>query len=182
MDQVISDTKQKMAKALEVLMGDVATVRTGKATPALIENVVISVYGGTAKMRILELATINVSDPHTLTLSPFDPSIIGEIQKGIQDANVGLSPAVNGDVIRIAIPPLSAERRLELIKMMHQKLENGKVMLRQIRHDAMSDIKKSELSEDETSRLEKDVQKLTDDYSAEIDTIGKRKEEELLQI
>lgn len=182
MDQVINETKQKMAKALEVLQGDIATVRTGKATPALIENVVISVYGGTAKMRILELATINVSDPHTLTLSPFDPSITSEIQKGIQDANVGLSPAVNGDVIRIAIPPLSAERRQELIKMMHQKLENGKVMLRQIRHDAMSDIKKGELSEDETSRLEKEVQKLTDDYSAEIDTIGKRKEEELLQI
>lgn len=178
----LDETKQKMAKALEVLQGDIATVRTGKATPALIENVVISVYGGTAKMRILELATINVSDPHTLTLSPFDPSITSEIQKGIQDANVGLSPAVNGDVIRIAIPPLSSERRQELIKMMHQKLENGKVMLRQIRHDAMSDIKKSELSEDETSRLEKEVQKLTDDYTAEIDTIGKRKEEELLQI
>jgi len=182
MDLLIQETRQKMMKALEVLQGDIATVRTGKATPSLIENVVIGVYGGTAKMRILELATINVSDPHTLTLSPFDPSIIGEIQKGIQDANVGLSPAVNGDVIRIAIPPLSAERRQELIKMMHQKLENGKVMLRQIRHDAMSDIKKGELSEDEAGRQEKEVQKLTDDYTAEIDTIGKRKEEELLQI
>lgn len=182
MDLVIQETKQKMAKALEVLQGDVATVRTGKATPALIENVVISVYGGTAKMRILELATINVSDPHTLTLSPFDPSIIGEIQKGIQDANVGLSPSVNSDVIRISIPPLSAERRQELIKMMHQKLENGRISLRQIRHDAMNDIKKGEASEDVVSRLEKEVQKLTDEMSSEIENIGKKKEDELLQI
>lgn len=182
MDSLIQEARQKMMKALEVLQGDVATVRTGKATPALIENVVISVYAGTAKMRILELATINVTDPHTLTLSPFDPSITSEIQKGIQDANIGLNPSVNSDVIRISIPPLSAERRQELIKMMHQKLENGKVMIRQIRHDAMMDIKKGALSEDETGRLEKEVQKLTDDYTAEIDTIGKRKEEELLQI
>lgn len=182
MDSVISETKQKMGKALEVLMGDIATVRTGKASPALIENVVISVYGGTAKMRILELATINVSDPHTLTLAPFDPSIIGEIQKGIQDANIGLSSGINGDVIRIAIPPLSQERRLELIKMMHQKLENGRISLRQIRHDAMNDLKKSESSEDEVSRLEKEVQKLTDEMSSEIENIGQKKEEELLQI
>lgn len=182
MDSLIQQTRQKMTKALEVLQGDIATVRTGKATPSLIENVVISVYGGSTKMRILELATIHVSDPHTLILSPFDPSIIGEIQKGIQDANIGLSPAVNGEVIRISIPPLSAQRRGELIKMMHQKLENGKVMIRQIRHDAMSEIKKQALPEDESSRLEKEVQKLTDDYTGEIDTIGKKKEEELVQI
>lgn len=182
MDSLITEAKQKMQKALEVLHGDIATVRTGKATPGLIENVVITVYGGTAKMRILELATINVTDPHTLTLSPFDPSIIGEIQKGIQDANIGLSPAVNSDVIRISIPPLSQDRRLELIKMMHQKLENGRIMIRQVRHDAMNDVKKSESSEDEVSRLEKEIQKLTDDFTAEIDSIGKKKEEELLQI
>ncbi len=182
MDPLIQESRQKMVKSLEVLQGDIATVRTGKATPGLIENVIITVYGGTAKMRVLELATINVSDPHTLTLSPFDPSIIGEIQKGIQDANVGLNPSVNSDVIRISIPPLSTERRQELIKMMHQKLESGRISLRQIRKDAMDEIKKSELGEDEISRLEKDVQKLTDDMVAEIDTIGKKKEEELLQI
>jgi ribosome recycling factor len=183
MDPVIQETKQKMLKALEVLQNDIATVRTGKATPALVENVVISAYGGSAKMRIMELATISVSDPHTLTLSPFDNSIIGEIQKGIQDANLGLSPAVNGEVIRISIPPLSQERRQELIKLMHQKLEGGRISLRQLRHDAMDAIKKDdELSEDDIKRLEKEVQKITDDFSAEIDTIGKKKEAELLAI
>jgi ribosome recycling factor len=182
MDQIISDAKQKMQKALQVLQGDIATVRTGKATPALIENVMISAYGGSAKMRIMELATISVSDPHTLTLSPFDPSIISEIQKGIQEANIGLTPAINSDVIRISIPPLSAERRQELIKMMHQKLENVRIAVRQVRHDAMDAIKKSEMGEDEASRLEKEVQKLTDDMSFEIDSMGKKKEEELLQI
>ncbi len=182
MDPLVQEAKAKMVKALQVLQGDIATVRTGKATPALIENVIITVYGGTAKMRILELATINASDSHTLTLSPFDPSIIGEIQKGIQEANIGLAPAINSDIIRISIPPLSAERRQELIKMMHQKLENGKISLRQIRHDAMDEVKKAELGEDETSRLEKEVQKLTDNMSSEIDSIGKKKEEELVQI
>lgn len=182
MDEIITQARQKMVKSLEMMRNDLATVRTGKASPSLIENVVISVYGGTAKMRILELATINASDPHTLLLSPFDQSIISEIQKGIQEANIGLTPSVNGDVIRISIPPLSAERRQDLIKMMHQKLESGKVSLRQIRHDAMNDLKKEELPEDEKSRLEKEVQKLTDDMSLEIDVLGKRKEEELLQI
>lgn len=182
MDPLIQETKQKMAKALEVLQNDVATVRTGKASPSLVENVVVSVYGGTTKMRVMEVATVGVSDPHTLVLTPFDNSIIGEIQKGIQDANLGLSPAINGEIIRINIPPLSQERRQELIKLMHQKLENGKIMVRQIRHDGMSEIKKQELPEDETARLEKEVQKLTDEMSAEIDTIGKKKEEELLQI
>ena len=182
MDQIITEAKTKMSKALEVLHTDLATVRTGKASPTLIENIVISAYGGSAKMKVLELATIGVSDPHTLTVSPFDQSIIGEIQKGIQEANVGLTPAVNGDIIRISIPPLSQERRQELIKLMHQKLESGKVMIRQIRHDAMSGIKKQQLPEDENGRLEKEVQKITDDFTGEIEAIGKKKEEELMQI
>lgn len=186
MDPLIQQAKEKMIKSLEVLKNDIATVRTGKATPALIENVVVSVYGGPpaggAKMRIMELATISVSDPHTLLITPFDQSIITEIQKGIQEASIGLTPSVNGDVIRISIPPLSQERREELTKMMHQKLENGRISLRQIRHDGMTDIKRQELSEDETQRLEREVQKLIDDMSMEIDTIGKKKEEELLQI
>ncbi|MBI2032977.1 MAG: ribosome recycling factor [Candidatus Levybacteria bacterium] len=179
---LVNETRQKMAKAIEVLQTDLSTVRTGKASPALVENIVIGAYGGSAKMKILELATINVSDPHTLTITPFDQSIIGEIQKGIETANIGLAPAINGELIRISIPPLSEERRQELIKMMHQKLENGKVMIRQVRHDAMTEIKKQNLPEDETARLEKEVQKLTDDMTSEIDAMGMKKEEELKQI
>jgi len=175
--------KQKMAKVLDVLRSDLATVRTGRATPSLIENIFLSVYGGTQKLKLMELATITTSDSQTLVITPFDASIIGEIQKGIIEANVGLNPSNDGQVIRISIPQLSEERRKELIHLMHQKLENGRIMIRQIRHEAMTDIKKQkEVSEDEISRLEKEIQKLTDELILDIDGMGKKKEEELLQI
>lgn len=182
MDPLIATTKQNMQKVVEVIKTDIATVRTGRAAPSLIENIVVSVYGGSAKMKIMEVATIGTSDPQTLVLTPFDVSILGEIQKGIMDANTGLTPTNDGQVIRINIPPLSEERRQQLIHMMKQKLENGRVMVRQARHEAMIEIKKLELSEDESKRLEKEIQKITDDTVSEIDAIGKKKEEELLQI
>lgn len=189
MDPLIATTKQNMQKVVEVIKTDIATVRTGRAAPSLIENIVVSVYGGSAKMKIMEVATIGTSDPQTLVLTPFDASILGEIQKGIMDANTGLTPTNDGQVIRISIPPLSEERRQQLIHMMKQKLENGRVMVRQARHEAMNEIKKpfgnaqgKQISEDETKRLEKEIQKITDDTVAEIDAIGKKKEEELLQI
>lgn len=179
---VVNESKQQMQKVLEVIKNDLATVRTGRAAPSLVENVVVSVYGGTAKMRIMELATVGASDTQTLSITPFDNSIIGEIQKGIQDANIGLNPVVDGQLIRISIPPLSAERREQLIHLMKQKLENGKVMIRQARHEAMNDIKKQESSEDDTARLEKDIQKLTDEFMQEIESLGRKKEEELTTI
>src|SRR5581483_740861 len=150
---LVSDTKQKMQKAMEVLHGDLATIRTGRATPSLVDTLVVSVYGGSTRMKIVELATIGISDPQTLLITPFDPSIIGEIQKGIMEANVGLTPSIDGQNIRISIPPLSEERRQQLIHLIRQKLENGKIMVRQARHDAMNEIKKKtdDLSEDEVS-------------------------------
>lgn len=174
--------KQKMQKVLEVIRNDIATVRTGRAAPSLVENVVVSVYGGSTKMKIMEVATIAATDSQTLTLTPFDPSILGEIQKGLQEANIGLTPSNDGHVIRISIPALSEERRQQLIQLMKQKLENGRIMIRQARHDAMTEIKKQDLAEDEKSRLEKEVQKITDDTVSDIDSLGKKKEEELLQI
>lgn len=182
----LEEIKQKMQKVLEVLRTDLTTVRTGRATPSLVENIVISAYEGAQKLKVLELATIGTSDPQTLLITPFDVSIIGEIQKGIEAANVGLNPVIDGQVIRISIPPLSEERRGELIKLMHQKLENGRIMIRQVRHEAMSEIKKQFngkiISEDEMVRLEKEAQRLTDEIVGEIEAMGKRKEEELLQI
>lgn len=132
----------------------------------------------------MEVATIGTLDPQTLVLTPFDQSIIGEIQKGITNANVGLTPVVDGQVIRISIPPLSQERREQLIHMMKQKLENGKVMVRQVRHDALTDLKKQTegVSEDEIKRMEKEIQQLTDQTIEHIDTMGKKKEEDLLQM
>lgn len=183
MDPIIQQTSHQMAKALQVLHTDLTTIRTGRAMPSLVDNLIISVYGGTAKMRILELATITTSDTQTLVISPYDVSILAEIQKGIQEANIGFNPSNDGKVIRISIPPLSQERRQELINLMKQKLENGKILIRQSRHDAMNGIKKVDnLSEDDLKRLEKDIQKLTNDYIEKIDSLGKKKEEELLQL
>lgn len=170
-----------MQKALDVLRDDMNTIRTGKATPSLVENLVIVVYGGSTKLKVMELATVSASD-QTLLITPFDPSIANEIQKGIQDANTGLSPSIDGPLIRITLPPLSQERREQLIHLMKQKLENGKILIRQARHEAMTEVKKSELSEDEERRIEKEVQKITDDFITSIDSMGKQKEQELMQI
>lgn len=183
---IVSETKQKMQKVLEVLKTDLSTVRTGRATPSLVENIVINAYGGTQRLKVMELATIAASDLQTLMITPFDGSIIGEIQKGILEANVGLNPAINGAVIRISIPPLSQERREQLIHLMRQKLEGGRIQVRQVRHETMSEIKKQYndklISEDEMVRLEKELQRATDEVMGEIEAIGKKKEEELMQI
>lgn len=178
----IPTIRQNMAKAIEILQSDLGTIRTGKAAPALVENIVISAYNGTTKLKVMELATVNAQDAQTLLLTPFDASVIEDIRKGIMEAGAGLNPASDGQVIRISIPPLSEERRQELIHMMNQKLEGGKVMIRQIRHEAMNDVKRSDLPEDEEKRMEKDVQDLTNQMTSDIEAMGKRKEEELLQI
>ncbi len=186
MDELIASTKQKMLKVIDVLKTDLSTVRTGRAAPSLVENIFIEAYGGTQKFRVVELAHVSSSDPQTLLVTPFDPSIIGEIRKGIQEANVGLNPVIDGQVVRISIPPLSQERREQLIQLVHQKLEGGKIQIRQMRHDAINDVKKlkdsENLSEDNTLHLEKEIQKLTDEFTLEIENLGKKKEEELLAI
>jgi ribosome recycling factor len=183
MDPVATTTKDKLQKVLDVLKDDLATIRTGRATPALVENIVISAYGGSAKLKVMELATIAAQDNQTLILTPFDHSVMLDLQKGIEAANAGLAPVIDSNVIRIKIPPLSQERREELIKAMRHKLENGKVMVRQVRHEMIEDMKKDyEGREDDISRLEKEIQKLVDDTIETIDNWGKQKEQELLQI
>ena len=183
---ILNQTKARLQKVLEVIKNDISTIRTGKASPSLVENLFISVYGGSAKMRLMELATIGTTDPQTIIVTPFDHAIIQEIEKGIFEANIGISPVVDGQIIRISLPPLSEERRQELIKAMKHKLENGKIMIRQARHEIMEDIKKnyeeSNLTDDEKQRLEKEVQKIVDEYTAIIDGLGEQKEAELSQI
>lgn len=183
MDQKIQhDLKQQIQKIMDVLHSDLGTIRTGRATPALVENVVVSVYGGSTKLRVMELATVGVSDSKTIVITPYDQSIIGEIQKGISDANIGMNPVVDSHIIRIVIPPLSNERRQELIKLMHHKLENGHIMVRQIRQKAMIDLKNMKLPEDDEKRLEKEIQKIIDKAMSDVDSLGDQKEQELLQI
>jgi ribosome recycling factor len=183
MDPVATKTKEKLQKVLDVLKDDLATIRTGRATPALVENIVVTAYGGSAKLKVMELATIGASDSQTLVLTPYDASVIHDLQKGIEAANAGLNPIIDGTVLRISIPPLSQERREELIKAMRHKLENGKVMIRQVRHEMIEDMKKDyEGREDDIKRLEKEIQKLVDETSTTVEDWGKQKEQELLQI
>lgn len=186
MDNTVSEMRQKMQKALLVLQDDLATVRTGRAMPSLVENVVVSVYTGTQRLKVKELATISVSDPQTLVLQPFDPSIAAEMQKGIMEANIGLTPSSDGNIIRISIPPLSEERRKDLIKLMRQKLENGKITIRQIRQDARNVVRKQhldkEISEEQMFRTDQEIQKITDEIILVVDEMGSKKEQELMQI
>lgn len=186
MDNTVSGMRQKMQQSLAVLQEDLGTVRTGRAMPSLIENVVVSVYQGAQRLKIKELATISVSDPQTLVLQPFDPSIAAEMQKGIMEANIGLTPSSDGNIIRISIPPLSEERRKDLIKLMRQKLENGKITIRQIRQDARNVVRKQhldkEISEEQMFRTDQEIQKITDEIILVVDEMGSKKEAELLQI
>jgi len=183
---MIDQTRQKMVKALEVLHQDLATVRTGRATPSILENIVVACYGGTQKLKIMELCTIFAQDPQNLVLTPFDISIIGEIRNGILASGIGLNPQIDGEILRINIPPLTEERRQEMIKLVKQKVEGGRIMIRQIRHEGMSQIKKNfeadEISEDEKIQTEKNLQELTDEMIKEIEILGEEKEKELLQI
>lgn len=182
----LEQTRQKMQKALEVLRGDLATVRTGRATPALLEHIVIPCYGGSQRLKIMELSTIAAQDPQSLTVTPFDPSIIEEIQKGILSSQLGLNPIIDAGVIRVNIPPLTEERRQEMVKLVKQKVEGGRIMIRQIRHEEMTQLKRQfeaeEISEDEKIHKEKALQELTDQMMKEIEILGEEKEKELLQI
>lgn len=185
MDTITPEVKQKMQRALDAVRQDFATVRTGKASPSLVDNIMIKAYGGTAVLKVMELATIHVQDTHTLVLTPFDQSVIHEIERGIADANVGINPIVDGNFLRINLPPLSEERRREFVKLVKQKAELGKVTIRQMRHEGMEDAKKlenKEVSEDEVVRIEKEIQRLTDNFIEQIDDLANQKEAELMKV
>jgi ribosome recycling factor len=187
MDQQIqAATKQRMERALQVLKDDFGTVKTGKANPQLVENIVIKAYGGSAMLKVNELATIHVQDASTVVITPFDHSVIGDIERGISDSQMGLGISVDGSIIRITVPPLTQERREEFVKLVHKKAENGKIMIRQARAESNDEIgkmkKNNEITEDDEKRLEKEVQKLTDEYVEKIDEIEKMKEQELMTV
>ncbi len=185
-DLLLNQTRDQMKKAVEITRLDLSTIHSGRATPALVENISIAAYGGAQRLKIMELATITTMDSKTIVISPFDPSIIAEIEKGLLEANSGLTPVVDGEVIRISIPPLSQERREEYIKLARTKLEGGRIMIRQGRHEAMHKLKMSEenkeISEDQRTQGEKHTQELTDEMIAELDGMGNRKEAELMQV
>ncbi len=185
-EATLQTAREKMKKALEITRTDLTSIRSGRATPALVENIVIVAYGGSQRLRVMEMATITTMDAKTIVISPYDPSTIAEIEKGIMEANTGLTPVVDRDIVRITIPPLSEERRREYMKLAKVKLEAGKVMVRQIRAEAMKDLKRAEedtsISEDERKHGERLIQEMTDEMVAEIDAMGQKKETELLQV
>ncbi len=174
-----------MEEALEFLSGELATIRAGRATPALVEKMMIKAYE--TQMPLVELATITAPEPNQLLITPFDQSIIKEIERGIsQDRELNLHPVIDGNVIRIEIPPITGERREEFVRLLNQKLEAGRITLRQIRQDKRAEIKRAfennELSEDEKFHLEEKLQEFTDEFMKKIEKMGKVKEAELRSV
>ncbi len=182
----LEEVKQKMQKLVEYVKNDVASIRTGRANSSLVDNIVINAYGGTTKMKVIEVAQVMVPDAGSITITPYDQSIIGDIRRDIEAANVGLTPVIDNNLIRVAVPSLTSERRLEYVKMLHVKLEDGRVKVRQIRHEKMGELKREfeerKITEDDRSSYELELQKTTDAMMAEIEAIGKTKESELMQV
>lgn len=178
--------RSKMQSTLDAVTFDIAGVRTGRASSALVENILCPAYGGTQRLRIMELASITTPDPTQIIINPWDKSIIGDIKKGIIEANIGLNPSVDGEVIRIVIPPMTTEDREKYVKLLSGKIENGKVAIRQVRADEMRSIKdgfeKKEITEDEKFAFEKKLQEITDEFIEKIDVMSETKKRELLQI
>jgi len=184
LDDFLLEAEEKMIKTEQVVEHEFAGVRTGKASPALVENVMVEVYG--AQMRIRELAGITTPEPRTLAIQPWDMSSLHPIEKAIQKSNLGLSPSIQGKVIRLFFPELSQERRQEFVKIVKKMAEDGRVAIRHVRRDAMEQLKKhghdSGVTEDEVKHAEKELQKLTDDYNAKIDQHLAMKEKEILTV
>lgn len=172
-----------MEGSLANLNKELAGIRTGRATPSLVEDIVVMAYGGSQRLKIMELASIVAPDTQSLVIEPWDKSIIGEIKQAILASNVGLTPNIDSDKIRINLPPLTGEDRQRYIKLLGAKLEDARIAIRQIRADAMGGIKRGfeakEITEDEKHRLEKLVQTLTDEFVKKIEEAGKKKETEL---
>ena len=184
MDNVLNEANQKIEAALEHLKMELSSVRAGRANPSLIENVSIDAYGG--RMKLNEVGNISAPQPSLLTVQVWDASILQNVIKGIQEANLGLNPSNEGTLIRLSIPPLTEERRQELVKLLHTKLEEAKVEIRQIRQDIRQGWDKEKesgtISEDELFRREKLLQELIDKNTVTIDDMGKTKAEELTEI
>lgn len=184
LDDILLEAEDKMIKTEQVVINEFAGVRTGKASAALVENITVEVYG--AQMRIRELAGITTPEPRMLVIQPWDLNSLHPIEKAIQKANLGLTPAIQGKVIRLIFPELSQERRQEFVKISKKMAEDGRVAVRHVRRDAMEQLKKhvhdSGITEDEEKQAEKDLQKLTDQYIAKIDQHLAHKEKEIMTV
>lgn len=183
-DSALQAATEKMDKAIAVLKDELSGVRTGRATPALLQRVVVDYYG--TPVPIQQLASFSVPEPRTLVISPFDRNAIASMEKAIMSSDLGITPGNDGTVIRLSFPPLTEERRKELIKLVHHRGEEGRVAVRNIRRHSKEELEKLEreggISEDDLVRSEKELQKLTDKHISDIDEVVAHKDAELKEI
>jgi ribosome recycling factor len=183
-EATLADAREKMNKAITVLKDELGGIRTGRATPALLSRLVVEYYG--TQVPLQQLASFSVPEPRTLLVQPFDKNAIAAMEKAIMSSDLGITPSNDGNVIRLSFPPLTEERRKDLIKLVHQRGEEGRVAVRNIRRHSKDELERLErdatISQDELSRSEKELQKVTDLHVAEVDEIVAHKERELKEI
>ncbi|MCF8010781.1 MAG: ribosome recycling factor [Clostridiales bacterium] len=183
-NSLLKEAENNMQKSLDVLKGELASLRAGRATPALLDKVKVDYYG--VQTPLNQLASITAPEPRMLVIQPYDKSIFNDIEKAIMKSDLGITPANDGKVIRLSIPQLTEERRNELVKVVKKKAEEGRVAVRNIRRDVNDMLKKqqkkSEISEDDLKRLQDDVQKLTDKYIKKIDDTASAKEKDIMTL
>ena len=183
-DSAMRDADDKMQKAVGHLKEDLSTVRTGRATPASLNRVTVDYYGTPVPLQ--QLASMSVPEPRTLMVQPFDRTAMSSIEKAILASDLGITPSNDGNVIRLSFPPLTEERRRDLVKQVHARAEDGRVAVRNVRRHHKDEVEKlekeHEISEDDRKRAEKELQKLTDQHVAEIDDIQRHKEQELMEV
>lgn len=180
----LHEAEARMKGAIKALEEDMSTIRTGRASPALVERLMVEYYGTPTPLQ--QLATIAAPEPQLITIRPFDPKSLNTIEKAILASELSLTPSNDGKLIRLVIPPLTEERRQELVKVVHRRLEEAKVAVRNVRRDALDDMRDFEkeklISEDEFFRAKEELQKLTDHYTEEIDRVGARKQQEIMEV
>ena len=183
-DDLLADAKERMEKSVDSTRGEFATVRTGRATPHLLDRITVDYYG--AQTPLAQMANIAATEARMLTITPYDKSVIGAIEKAILESDVGLTPSNDGNVIRLNIPDLTEERRKEMVRVVHGVAEDGRIAIRNVRRDVMADLrelkKEGEAGADDEHRAEAALQKLTDEAIGEIDSLLKGKEEEILEV
>ena len=182
--EIRDDTDKKMKQAVESLKKDFATIRTGRASVALLDNVMVDAYGQSQKLN--QTATLTTPDPRTIMIQPWDPKLMGDIEKAIMKSDLGLNPVNDGKVVRINIPPLTEERRKEFVKVAKKRTEEGKVAVRNTRRDANEKLRKLEkdkdISEDELKKALDEIQKMTDSYTKKLDETLEHKESEIMEV
>jgi len=183
-NEILKSIDDKMKASIKVFRADLAAIRTGHATPALVEHIKVEYAGVPTPLN--QLAGISAPEAGLLVIQPWDKSSIGNIEKAILKSELGINPSNDGNIIRIAIPPLSEERRQEMIKIVRRRMEERRVAIRSLRHDAMNELKKmekdKEISQDEHKRAQEQLQSITDVFMDEIEKVGKDKEQELLEV